>query len=106
MQVALVRDEADASCAAPRLTLEEKAAIAERHAKKQAEAQKRGIAVMLRDIMGHKVSVSLSSIVWDLTYDCKHNAVALSRRQSPAGLLKGQMMTLIYLIKMPRSVST
>ena len=55
LQIALVRDEADASCAAPRLTLEEKAAIAERHAKKQAESQKRGMAVMLRDIMAHRV---------------------------------------------------
>lgn len=54
LQIAAVRDTADASCAAPRLSLEEKAAIAERHAKKQADAQKRGISVMLRDIMAHK----------------------------------------------------
>lgn len=56
VQVAGVRDGADASCAAPKLTLEEKAALAEKHAKKLADAQKRGIAVILRDIMGHKVS--------------------------------------------------
>ena len=55
LQVALVRGDADASCAAPRLTLEEKAGIADKHAKKQVDAQKRGVSVMLRDIMAHKV---------------------------------------------------
>ena len=65
LQIALVRDEADASCAAPRLTLEEKAAIAERHARKQAESQKRGMAVMLRDIMAHKVIPPSAPCSWD-----------------------------------------
>lgn len=106
MQVALVRDEADASCAAPRLTLEEKAAIAERHAKKQAEAQKRGIAVMLRDIMGHKVSVSFRSFMWDVTYDCKHNADAVTRRQNLAGFSTAQILILECLVNRPTHVST
>ena len=55
-----MRGDADASCAAPRLTLEEKAGIAEKHAKKQVDAQKRGVSVMLRDIMAHKVLYSAS----------------------------------------------
>ena len=54
LQIASVRDKADASCATPKLTLEEKAAVAEKHAKRQADAQKRGISVLLRDIMAHK----------------------------------------------------
>ena len=64
-----MRDEADASCAAPRLTLEEKAAIAERHAKKQLESQKRGMAVMLRDIMANRVSTQNKPQVWIETYN-------------------------------------
>ena len=40
----------------PMLSLEEKAMLAEKHAKKSADAQRRGISVILRDIMIHKVS--------------------------------------------------
>lgn len=54
-QVGRVRKEADLSSAAPELTDEEKALLAERHVKRLAEVQKRGISVLLRDIMGHKV---------------------------------------------------
>ena len=57
-QVARVRTEADMSSAAPELTAPEKAMLAEKHAKKLAETLKRGMSVMLRDIMQHKVDYS------------------------------------------------
>ena len=46
------------SSAALELTAPEKAMLAEKHAKKLAETLKRGISVMLRDIMQHKVDHS------------------------------------------------
>ena len=53
--MAVVRQAADASCTRPMLSLEEKALLTDKYAKKRVDSQKRGIAVMLRDIMGHKV---------------------------------------------------
>jgi hypothetical protein len=40
----------------PMLSLEDKAILAEKHAKKKSDAQKRGISILLRDIMAHKVA--------------------------------------------------
>ena len=50
-----MRQAADASCTRPMLSREEKALLTDKYAKKRVDSQKRGIAVMLRDIMGHKV---------------------------------------------------
>lgn len=60
-QVARERQAADASCLQPMLSLEEKALLAEKYAKKRVDSQKRGIAVMLRDIMAHKVGRSFET---------------------------------------------
>ena len=62
------------SSAAPELTAPEKAMLAEKHAKKLAETLKRGISVMLRDIMQHKVdhtSVLIELLCISLAFACR-----------------------------------